>query len=201
MSFALYAFTVAACNVTLKFRQLAPLSDQRHLDRRVRLKANSKLAYAQWVTATMYQRLTERVPLFGTDAPWVVRMSFVLFVFVWFWELNESLYLLSMTKLIHQTPKQHIGFVLMGVIWGGWQLFNVVLLIGIAYRGNWARVIQLIITVFGLLLLMTVQLLNQRFHVGLLYFSNAAATALLFVPPAAAWFGRSIVQADRDARS
>ncbi|NML35530.1 hypothetical protein HHL14_32565 [Paraburkholderia sp. G-4-1-8] len=149
----------------------------------------------------MYQRLTERVPLFGTDAPWVVRLSFVLFVFVWFLELNESLYALSISKLIHQTPQQHGGFVLMSVIWGGWQLFNVVLLIGIAYRGNWARVIQLILVVFGTLLLMTVQLLNQRFPVGLLYFGNAAATALLFVPSAAAWFGGSIVQEDRDARS
>lgn len=149
----------------------------------------------------MYQRLAERVPLSRTDAPWAVRMSFVLFVFVWFWELNESLYMLSLIKLIHQTPKQHLGLVLMEVIWGGWQLFNVVLLIGIAYRGNWARVIQLVITVFGILLLMTVQLLNQPLHVGLFYFSNAAATTLLFVPSAAAWFGGSIVQMDLDARS
>lgn len=149
----------------------------------------------------MYQRLTERVPVFGADAPWAVRVSFVLFVLVWFWELNESLYMLSLMTRIHQTPKQHVGLVLMCVIWGGWQLLNVVLLIGVAYRGNWARVIQLIITVFGMLLLLTVQLLKQRFDIGLFYIGNAAATALLFMPSAAAWFGGSFAKADRDARS
>jgi hypothetical protein len=149
----------------------------------------------------MYQRLTERVPLFGADVPWVVRVSFLLFVFVWFWELNESLHFFSLMELIHQTPTQHTGFVLLSTIWGGWQLFNVVLLIGIAYRGNWARVIQLIITMFGMLLLLVVQLLKQHVDVGLIYFGNAAATALLFLPSAAAWFGGAIIQADHGTRS
>jgi hypothetical protein len=164
------------------------------------VKGEFKVGVRQWITA-MYQRLTERVPLFGTDAPRVVRMSFVLFVFLWFWELNVSLSMLSMPAHIHQTPKQHMGFVLLCVIWGGWQLLNIVLLVGIAYRGNWARVIQLIITVFGTVLLTTLEVLNQWFDPSLFYFSNAAATALLFVPSAAAWFGGSLVQADRDVSS
>ncbi|WP_124800773.1 hypothetical protein [Paraburkholderia phosphatilytica] len=149
----------------------------------------------------MYQRLTERVPLFGVNAPWSVRGSFVLLVFVWFWELNRSLDMLSLMKHFHPTPKQHVGLVLMLVIWGGWQLLNVVLLTGIAYRCNWARVIELIITVSGMLLLLTMLLLKQRFDPGLLYFSNAAATTLLFVPSAAAWFGGSFVHAERSPRS
>jgi hypothetical protein len=149
----------------------------------------------------MYQRLTERVPLFGANAPWVVRVSFVLFVILWFSELNESLRLLSLTKLIHQTSRQHVALVVMCVMWGGWQLLNVVLMVGVAYRCNWARVIELIITVFAMLLFLTMQLLRQRFDPNWFYFSNAAATALLFVPSAAAWFGGSFVHADQDARS
>lgn len=149
----------------------------------------------------MYQRLTDRVPLFGAGAPWVVRVSFMLSVFVWFRELDKLLHMFSLMKHIHQTPKQHVGFVLLSVIWGGWQLLDVVLLIGIAYRGNWARVTQLIITVFTISLLLTMQLLKQRSDLSLLYFSNAAATILLFVPSAAVWFGGSLAQADRDTRS
>lgn len=149
----------------------------------------------------MYQQLAERVPLFGTKAPWAARLSFSLFVFAWFWELNESLHLLSLIRPIHLNPKQHLGVVLMSVIWGGWQVLNVVLLIGIAYRCNWARVMQLIITLFGMLLLLTLQILKQRFDPGVLYFCNAAATALLFVPSTAAWFSNSLLQARRDAHS
>lgn len=80
-------------------------------------------------------------------------------------------------------------------------MLNVAPLIGIAYRCNWARWVQLIITVFGMLLLLTMLRLKQRFDLGLFYFSKAAATVLLFVPSAAAWFGRTFAQVDRDARS
>jgi hypothetical protein len=52
-----------------------------------------------------------------------------------------------------------------------------------------------------MLLFLTMQLLRQRFDPNWFYFSNAAATALLFVPSAAAWFGGSFVHADQDARS
>lgn len=149
----------------------------------------------------MYQKLTERVPLFGIDTPWTVRTSFVLFVLVWFWELNAALHVLSLTKAIPKTPKIHAGFVLMCVIWGGWMLFNVVLLASIAYRGNWARVMELIATVFGMVLLLTLQFLYHRFNVSLLYLSNAAATALLFTPSASAWFGRPTGRPERRSRA
>jgi hypothetical protein len=58
-----------------------------------------------------------------------------------------------------------------------------------------------IVTVFAMLLFLTMQLLRQRFDPNWFYFSNAAATALLFVPSAAAWFGGSFVHANQDARS
>lgn len=149
----------------------------------------------------MYQWLAERVPLFGANAPWAARLSFLLFVFGWFWELNNSLHLFLLTSRIPLNPKQHLGLVMMSVIWGGWQLLNAVLLTGIAYRGNWARVMQLIVTVFGMLLLLTLQILKLRFDLGVLYFCNAAATVLLFFPSVAAWFSGSVLQARRDARS
>jgi hypothetical protein len=146
---------------------------------------------------SMHQLLKERVPLFGMHAPWAVRTSFVIFVLVWFQELNDSLHILSLTKFIHQTQQMHIGLIVICVMWGGWQLFNVLVLTGIAYRGNWARLIQLTITLFGTLFLLTTQMLNHRFNIGLFYLANAAATALLFVPSATTWFSKSTVQRDR----
>jgi hypothetical protein len=149
----------------------------------------------------MYQRLTKNVPLFGNDAPWTPRASFLLLVFVWFRELSLSLQMFFLMGRIQPTPKQQVGFVLIYVMWGGWQLLNFALLIGIAYRGNWARMIELIITVFGMVLLVILQLLKHGFDVGLLYLCNAAATTLLFTPSATAWFGRTKAKVDRVTRS
>ena len=71
-----------------------------------------------------------------------------------------------------------------------WLCLNAALTLGLAYRKNWARVTEMLLTLFGLLLVALSFSFKRSLSPGILYFANAAATVLLFLPPATSWFTR-----------
>jgi hypothetical protein len=140
----------------------------------------------------MFERLAAQVPLFRDDAPWAARAAVVLFVLIWFKELNTFLSLaLAVFGNFHPTGPQRVGGAVVLIFAVAWQLLNATLTVAMAYRKNWARVIEFVLTSFEILLVAVLLFLKQKFNPGLLYFGNAAATGLLLAPSARAWFLQS----------
>ncbi|RFU49585.1 hypothetical protein [Paraburkholderia sp. DHOC27] len=133
--------------------------------------------------------------MFNGDAPWTARAAVVIFVLIWFWELNTFLSIAWITvSKIHLTDRQRVGAVGMLIGLSGWQILNATVIVGLVYRRNWARIIELALTVFGLVLVAALVAMKQPFAPGVIYFSNAAATLLLFSRSARAWFIKPIVK-------
>jgi hypothetical protein len=140
----------------------------------------------------MFERLATQVPLFRNDAPWAALAAVVLFVLIWFKELNTFLSLASAAfSNFHPTDRQRVGGALLLIFSIAWQLLNATLTVAMVYRRNWARVFEFVLTSFEILLIAVLPFLKQKFNPGLLYFGNAAATALLLAPSARVWFLQS----------
>lgn len=146
----------------------------------------------------MFERLATQVPLFRDDVPSAARAAVILFILVWFLELNIFLPLiLTAFQIFSGNDRQMVGGVFLMILTGAWQILNATLIVALAYQKNWARVLELVLTSFGILLCAVWLILKQNFHPGPLYLCNAVATALLLVPSARAWFLRSTVTGDR----
>ena len=103
----------------------------------------------------MYERLTQQVPLFREDVPWTPRAAVVLLVVGWFEELNAFLALARfMFGHFHPVDGQRAGMAMIWILIAAWLLLNGTLVTGLTWRRNWARIIELALTLLAMTLIL-----------------------------------------------
>jgi hypothetical protein len=137
------------------------------------------------------------VPILHKGTSKTIQTAVILLILVW---VVEVLFFAQMAWFMIQhnlivSPVQRLGATTLVVMIGGWLVLKVGLAVCLAFRQNWARYVELLLTVCGLM--MTIDGLIKSgpdwkpfVTYGALDFANVAATLLLFVGPANAWFGR-----------
>jgi hypothetical protein len=132
------------------------------------------------------------VPLLDEEAPQAVKLAVLLFIFVWCGDIYffSPIFSYAIQRGLFVSEAQRVGSILMLVFMVSWLCLNAALTLGLAYRKNWARVTEMLLTLFGLLLVALSFSFKRSLSPGILYFANAAATVLLFLPPATSWFTR-----------
>ena len=138
----------------------------------------------------------ESVPILHKGTPKTIQIAVILLVLVW---VVDVLFFAQMAWFAIQhnliiTPVQRLGATTLVVIFGGWLVLKAGLTVCLAFRQNWARYVELLLTVFGLMMTIDASINTGMWTTfvtfGPLDFANVAATLLLFVGPANAWFRR-----------
>ena len=140
----------------------------------------------------------ESVPILHKGTPKTIQIAVILLVLVW---VVDVLFFAQMAWFAIQhnliiTPVQRLGATTLVIIFGGWLVLKAGLTVCLAFRQNWARYVELLLTVCGLMV--TIDGLIKSGHAwktsvsfGALDFANVAAMLFLFVGPANAWFKRA----------
>jgi TonB family protein len=124
------------------------------------------------------------IPLLAPEAPLPVKIAIVLLAIVWFRQMVYLFPFLSdnFHPSVYVSPLQQKVIATLAF----WLALNITLMLGMAYQKNWARLTQALSTLVGLLLIVWDP--AHDFKPGLIYFSDAVAAILLFLPSADAWF-------------
>lgn|ERR1700722_6500222 len=140
----------------------------------------------------------ETVPILHKGTLQTIQIAVILLIFVW---VVEVLFFAHMAWFAIQhnlivSPVQRLGATTLVVIIGGWLVLKAGLTVCLAFRQNWARYVELLLTVCGLMMTIAPSInFGHQWKAfvtfGLLDFANVAATLLLFVGPANAWFKRA----------
>ena len=143
----------------------------------------------------MTRPFLKTVPILRKGTPQLPQIAVILFTFVWAQEIIFSgkagwIALVVMPYPL-RTAKELMGIYILLALIAAWLTLNASLIVLLAYRQTAARYIELILTVFGAILII---LGNQNVLSGtdtlLIFFANAIATSLLFTKPSNIWFRR-----------
>ncbi|WP_233849692.1 hypothetical protein [Paraburkholderia sp. HD33-4] len=126
------------------------------------------------------------IPLLQPEAPRLVKIAALLFALVW---LRQMIFLVpllleDLRQGIYASRVQQQAIATLAF----WLALNATLILAMIYQKNWARITQTLSTLVGLLLIVWDIIFGNDFNPGVVYFSNAVATVLLFLPSADAWF-------------
>jgi hypothetical protein len=143
----------------------------------------------------MMRTFLKTVPILRKGTPQLPQIAVTLFTFVWAQEIIFSgkagwLALVVMPYPL-RTAKELMGTYILLALIAAWLTLNASLVVLLSYRQTAARYIELILTVFGAILIIVgnLNVLNGT-NVLLIYFANAIATSLLFTKPSNIWFGK-----------
>jgi hypothetical protein len=138
----------------------------------------------------MKEKARSTIPLLAPGTPRTVQIAVLLFTLSWLDQIRFLFPLLSyiFRQGLYASQIQRLGSVFIIVILGCWLALNAALIIGLIYQKNWARITQMLLTLFGLLLLALAVAFSTTFKAGNLYIVSATAAVLLFLPSASAWF-------------
>jgi hypothetical protein len=135
------------------------------------------------------------VPILRKGTPQIPQIAVTLFTFVWTQEIiffgKAGWIALVVMPYPLRTPKALIGTYILLALVAAWLTLNASLIVLLAYRQTAARYIELILTVFGaILIIIGTQNVLSGTPGLLIFFANAIATSLLFIKPSNIWFGK-----------
>jgi hypothetical protein len=143
----------------------------------------------------MTRTFIKSVPILRKGTPQIPQIAVTLFTFVWTQEIiffgKAGWIALVVMPYPLRTPKALIGTYILLALVAAWLTLNASLIVLLAYRQTAARYIELILTVFGaILIIIGTQNVLSGTPGLLIFFANAIATSLLFIKPSNIWFGK-----------
>jgi hypothetical protein len=138
------------------------------------------------------EQAANKIPIMGKSAPAEAKLALMLIVFVLcdYAYKFYPLFLVRMPKSFRGPWTQKGAFIVLTVFFGGFLLINVCILLGLAYRKNWARIVGLLLAIFWIGNIALVASTNGSLwrSVNVPSVAYVVAIGLVFLPTTGTWF-------------